>query len=111
MAEFPISGKVCIVTGGTEGIGLAIVERLLEMGASVMIGNRNETLAEEVLSSLRTRDSSYASRLAFLRTDVTSLDDNRNLVSGTISKFGDLDVVVANAGFSGKPWLEEVANG
>ncbi|KAI9027044.1 hypothetical protein DFJ74DRAFT_704463 [Hyaloraphidium curvatum] len=117
--------KVVIVTGGTEGefrrprgvpvgahycvrIGRAIVERLLDMGAKVMVGNRNVELAEKELKAGR---PAAASSIAFQRTDICSVDDNRALFRAAVQAFGTCDAVVANAGFSVKPFFEEVEEG
>ncbi|KAI9027041.1 hypothetical protein DFJ74DRAFT_662859 [Hyaloraphidium curvatum] len=103
--------KVVIVTGGTEGIGLAIVERLLDMGAKVMVGNRNVELAEKVIAELKDGRPAAAENLAFQKTDICSNDDNRALFRATVEKFGTCDAVVANAGFSVKPFMAEVEEG
>ncbi|KXS14137.1 NAD(P)-binding protein [Gonapodya prolifera JEL478] len=103
--------KICLVTGGTEGIGLAVTQRLLELGAKVMIGNRNEKRGEDAIASLKSSDPSFEAHIGFKRTDISSMDDNRALVDATTEKFGGLDVVVANAGFSCSPFLAEIEKG
>ncbi|KAJ3329377.1 hypothetical protein HDU93_001020, partial [Gonapodya sp. JEL0774] len=96
-----LQGKICIVTGGTEGIGLAIVERFLSLGASVLIANRSTDKGNEVISSLKSTHKLDDSRLAFQRLDIRSQADCKAVVPACVEKLGTVDVVVANAGYTG----------
>lgn len=89
-----LEGKVAIVTGASRGIGRAVAERLGRDGAKVVVtyaGNREK--AEEVVSNIQATSDAIA-----LLTDLTSLDDIRNLVQNTISHFGRLDILVISGG-------------
>jgi NAD(P)-dependent dehydrogenase (short-subunit alcohol dehydrogenase family) len=86
-----LSGKTAIVTGGTQGIGLATVRGFIAEGACVVVVARSEPPPE--LS--REFDQE---RLVFRRGDVTSEDTAPLAVEEAISRFGSLDVLVNNAG-------------
>ncbi|KXS10952.1 NAD(P)-binding protein [Gonapodya prolifera JEL478] len=103
-----LQGKVCIVTGGAEGIGRAIGERLLSMGARVMIGDIQQEAAEKFINEYHKTQSTAEVSAIFQKTDITSVDDCRQLIKATVDRFGKFDVLVANAGFSGDPFLQEV---
>jgi meso-butanediol dehydrogenase/(S,S)-butanediol dehydrogenase/diacetyl reductase len=84
-----LAGKVALVTGGGTGIGRAIVETLAEQGARVVaLGRRPEPL-EELARRL-------GDRVAPLSADVTR--DRRRAVEFALERFGQLDVLVNNAG-------------
>ena len=96
--------KVAIVTGGASGIGLATVKKLLENGANVVIADVSNNL-DDVVSSL----GNEAHTLGIL-TDVSKVEDVKNMINKTIQKFGHLDYMVSNAGIGGSPnILDEVS--
>ena len=82
-----INGKVYVVTGGSSGIGRAVVEELLADGAKV---------ANFDISHSDLEHSNYL----FVKTDVTSLDNVRASVKETVDKFGTVDGLVNNAGIN-----------
>lgn len=90
---FDLTGKVAIVTGSTRGIGRAIVEAFREAGASVVISNESE--AETAAAAVETGAHGIA-------CDVTDEASLAALVEGTIAHFGALDILVCNAGITGK---------
>jgi NAD(P)-dependent dehydrogenase (short-subunit alcohol dehydrogenase family) len=83
------SGRVVIVTGGSRGIGRAIAQRFLEVGADVVVCGRNEP---ESLPSAGDRTA------VFVTADVREPDDVDRVVATTVERFGHLDVLVNNAG-------------
>ena len=91
-----LENKVAAVTGGTAGIGKAIVEIFLENGAKVAMMARNAEKAEKVISDLGAGD-----RLIFIKGDATSQDDVEGFVDRTAEAFGSLDILVNNAGGAG----------
>jgi 3-oxoacyl-[acyl-carrier protein] reductase len=95
---FDLSGKVALVTGGGRGIGAAIVRRLAEAGAGVVIANRTRDVAEALTSEL-TSGGLKASDTPFEALDRNSL---HSLVDGVARQHGRLDIVVHNAGAC--PW-------
>ncbi|KAG4071993.1 hypothetical protein HA402_010930 [Bradysia odoriphaga] len=89
-----LSGKVAVVTGSTEGIGLAIAKRLASDGASVVISSRklsNVSKAVELLKSM-----GYSQVHGF-KCHVGVDQDRKNLIRETISLFGRIDILVSNA--------------
>lgn len=89
-----LSGKVAIITGGTNGLGRATAELFLEEGAKVVIGDVDESgaaLATELGESCR-----------FLRADVAEEADMQALVDLAVSEFGRVDVMCNNAGIGSR---------
>jgi 2-deoxy-D-gluconate 3-dehydrogenase len=90
-----LSGRAAIVTGGAMGIGLGIVRRLHEAGASVVIADLDPGAAEQVAEELRAkRDDSAVS----IRADVSDPEDVTRMVGTTVETFGGVDILVNNAG-------------
>ena len=87
----PLQGKTALVTGGARGIGAAIVRRLLADGANVAI---TDVLAEEG----RALAAELGPRSAFIAHDVSSDAAWAEAVAATVKLFGQLDIVVNNAG-------------
>jgi NAD(P)-dependent dehydrogenase (short-subunit alcohol dehydrogenase family) len=95
-----LTGKVALVTGGTTGIGEAIVRRFAAEGAQVVFCARTAEAGRAV-----ERDVPGAS---FVRCDVTDERDVEALVAAAVERHGGLDVVVSNAGTGGgHPWPTE----
>jgi len=93
-ARYPYEGKTVLVTGGGSGIGRAIARAFLEQGASVAVTGRNvEPLNETV-------DGFSSDRTAVVVGDMATQDGVTAAVEDVIGRWGRLDVVVANAGFS-----------
>ena len=89
-----LKDRVAIVTGGSTGIGLAVVEELLENGANVCVVARKEA---RLLASIRTLKVTSERVLAIV-ADVADPLSAVSIVDQTISKFGHLDILVNNAG-------------
>lgn len=90
-----LTDKSVLVTGATSGIGLACVRLLLDAGCHVTAASRSEASGQELLASV---DSSQASRLRFVRTDVSDEADVRALVHRAVDAFGRLDGAINSAG-------------
>ncbi len=89
-----LTNKVAYITGGSRGIGYGIAQTLLGAGMKVAITSRDINAAKKAAGSL-TRD--HAAIVA-LESDVSSLASEIKSVKTVIDQFGQLDVVVANAG-------------
>ncbi len=86
------SDKVAIVTGGTRGIGRAIVQALAREGARVAFTYaQNRALADELANGDTVVD---------FQTDVTSLDQAKEFVKRVKERFGRIDILVNNAGIT-----------
>lgn len=92
-----IEGKVAVVTGGSSGIGAAIVEELLEVGVKVV----NFDISDNGLSH---------ENLLFVKTDVTSHENVEASVNEALEKFGTIDGVINNAGINIPRLLVDPAN-
>src|SRR5690606_13447807 len=88
-----LKDKVAYITGGTKGIGLGTAKALLDAGMRVAISGRNLEKAKEVAASL-----GDTTKIIGLSSDVSNFDDEQKAVEQIIQHFGQLDVVLANAG-------------
>lgn len=94
MNRFDLSGKCAIVTGSTRGIGRAIAEAFVEAGARVVISSESEE------DTARDADALGQPGIA---CDVTGDAALARLVDGTLAELGGIDLLVCNAGITGKP--------
>ncbi len=88
-----LSGRVAIVTGGSRGLGLCIVNRLCEAGASVVIADIAVEFAEAAVEYFSTKDY----KVKFINTDVRYLPQIQAAVDYTVKEFGKVDILVNNA--------------
>jgi 3-oxoacyl-[acyl-carrier protein] reductase len=92
-----LEGKVAIVTGGTRGIGRAIVQDLVASGADVALNYRESAnLAGELAETIRT----MGRRALVVQADVSSFDDAQAVVRKVLDEFGQIDILVNNAGMN-----------
>ena len=92
-----LTGKVAVVTGGSRGIGRAIVQTLAEAGATVVVSSRKLDACECVAEEVRASTGVQAEAIA---CHVGHWDDCDRLVDETLARLGRLDVFVNNAGMS-----------
>ncbi len=90
-----MDGKNAIVTGGARGIGYAIAKRFLSEGSRVVIADIDEKAGEAACEDL-----SKLGDARFVTADVAERLDVRNLVAKALDAFGNIDVLVNNAGIS-----------
>jgi 3-oxoacyl-[acyl-carrier protein] reductase len=94
MNKIDLDKRVAIVTGGAQGIGLAIVKRMLASGASVRIWDRDQKLLQQTLSGLSGAVSG----------DAVDVADEKSVAQGTaaaVTALGTIDILVNNAGVAG----------
>lgn len=108
MQRQTLAGRVAIITGANQGLGLAIARRYAEEGASLAICARDVGLLDEAARSIRECMTPRQALLA-QRADVAKRADCESLVVATLARFSRLDVLVNNAGVYGpKGAIEEV---
>lgn len=99
-----LDNKVAIVTGGGSGIGRAICNALAREGANVMVADVNEHTAEETCDQL----TSFGGKYHSIRVDVRSESEVKHAVEETVSTFGRIDILCANAGVSTMNWAVDL---
>ena len=92
MSEF--SGKVVIVTGSSSGIGEAIAVRLGELGASVVVNSSNSVEAGKAVAT------KIGANAIYVQADISDKDAGQHLLDETIKRFGKLDILINNAGWT-----------
>lgn len=90
MSDWTLNGRRALVTGGTKGIGKAIVIELLEAGAEVLTLARD---TKSIQGKLK-----HASRLFVIDGDITNGDFRKSVVSKIYENWGHLDILINNAG-------------
>ena len=92
-SRFDVAGRTVFITGAARGIGAAVAERLHGAGANVALVG----LEPELLEALATR---LGDRAAAFEADVTDFAALQRAVAGTMTRFGAIDVAIANAGIA-----------
>jgi short-subunit dehydrogenase len=100
MIDF-FKNKVVAITGGSDGIGKALVEQLLAAGAKVATCGRNQ----DKLYDLQVKHSGMP--LHTLVADVSNINDCTHFINSTISTFGGIDILINNAGISMRALLKD----
>lgn len=93
-----LKGKTAVVTGGTRGIGLAIVKKYLENGANVAVGGSRQETVDKALSSL----TEYKDRVMGICPDLCNPDEVAKAFNAVKEKFGSIDILANNAGISSR---------
>lgn len=102
----PILIKTTVVTGSSRSIGAAVVKRLAQDGASVVINYvSNEAAAKEVADDINGIRSGAA---VIVKADVSTVESCRYLLDETLKAFGRIDILVLNAGIMGMRTFHQV---
>ena len=94
MNQIDLKGRAAIVTGGAQGIGLAIAKRMLASGAGVRIWDRDQKLLQQALTALGASASG----------DAVDVADQKSVAQGTaaaLAALGKIDILINNAGIAG----------
>jgi short-subunit dehydrogenase len=94
--------KVVVITGGSDGIGKALIDQLIPLGAKIATCGRNQ----DKLYNLQVQYSHHL--LHAVVADVSRYDDCRNFINSTIETFGGIDILINNAGVSMRALLRDV---
>lgn len=89
-----LSGRVAIVTGGAGGIGSRIAKEFASQGARVVVASRGQEKLDKIVAEIK----SVGGEALGVATDVTDPAQVDNMVSRTIKEFGQVDIMVNNAG-------------
>ena len=97
--------KVAYITGGTKGIGYGIAQSLLEKGMKVAISGRSQNSVDEAMKALDNSENVLG-----IVSDVSKLEDEKKAVKAILDKWGQLDVVMANAGIGHFAPIDEMSD-
>jgi 2-deoxy-D-gluconate 3-dehydrogenase len=101
---FDLSGKVAIVTGASQGLGVEFARGLTKAGADLVLAARNEANLEAVAADLR----QYGHDVRVVVADVTREADVARMVATAVDGLGRLDILVNNAGIAALAPAEEM---
>ncbi len=100
-----LKGKVAVVTGGTRGIGYAIVKKYLENGAKVILfGSREETV-NKALESLKKENSSW--EVSGYYPNLMNAEEVEETINKIKEQYGRIDILVNNAGVSDSTKIDD----
>lgn len=102
-----LNNKVALITGGSKGIGYGVALSLLNEGINVAITSRNESSAKNAATEL-TKASKTNAKAMGVAADVRKYESQQNAVKQVLSEFGQLDIVVANAGLGHFASIEDL---
>lgn len=95
-----LEGKSAIVTGGSRGIGKAIVSKLAEHGANVIFTYVSDSSAASSEKLAADVSSQYGTKVIATRSDISKFEEAEKLVNLCVEQFGRLDILVNNAGIT-----------
>ncbi len=98
-----LEGKVAIITGASYGMGQTMAELFAEEGASVVLTARGRDRLDAVVEGIRAKGG----KAIGVAADVCSLEDTQRVFEETVSEFGDLDILINNAGIGEQKMIDE----
>src|SRR5690348_14984253 len=96
MRKWSLRDKTALVTGGSRGIGKAVLSELLALGAEVVFSARNGEIVKQVVGQFKQQGF----RVHGLATDITSADDRHLITKWIGERWEKLDILVNNAGIN-----------
>ena len=103
-----LNNKVALITGGSKGIGYGIAYALMQQGVNVAVTSRSVASAQKAAEQLNAEVSS--AKAIGLEADVRQLESQQQAVKTTVETFGQLDIVIANAGLGHFGSIEELTS-
>jgi len=104
-----VDRKVAVITGGGQGFGAGIADKLFWQGANVVIADINDEAGKDKAGQLNAAGT--ANRAVFVRTDVSKDKSVVDLVARTVREFGGIDIFISNAGILRAGGLDEMDAG
>src|SRR5665213_1582505 len=98
MSETVIEGKVAVVTGGTRGIGRAIVERLLKEGVRVAFCGTSRKSVDDAVREMAALNPQVGDAIFGAIADVSKPSDVKQFIANVMERFGRINILVNNAG-------------
>ena len=95
MNQKSLKGKIIIVTGASDGIGVPTTQELLKNGAFVILACRNEAKTNSLINSF---DKKYKENCIFMKLDLSSFESIKSFCEEIKKKFNKIDILVNNAG-------------
>src|SRR5690625_3474866 len=99
-----LQDKVSVITGGASGIGAATARLFAQEGAKLVLVDFNEEKGTAFVEELKTEGV----EVIFVKADVTSESDVKNIYESTLSEFGKVDILFNNAGIGAVKPTEEL---
>lgn len=106
LVELYSSGRVVLITGGAQGFGAGIAEKMFGQGYNIIIADLKEAAGNELTELLNARGRQ--NRAIFIKTDVSDHLSVRNMVDSAVRQFGGIDVLISNAGILRAGGLDEM---
>jgi 3-oxoacyl-[acyl-carrier protein] reductase len=100
-----LDGKAAVVTGGAQGLGLAMAKRMADEGSAVVIADVDEARSNEAAASI----AGAGGRAIGVACDVTSPEQVDALVARCVEEFGSIDVMINNAGITRDATMRKMA--
>jgi NAD(P)-dependent dehydrogenase (short-subunit alcohol dehydrogenase family) len=105
LKEFSLDGRFALITGGSKGLGYAMASALARAGADVAISSRHQ---DEIAAAAHKLAGETGRRIVPLVADVTCAEDVQRLTSQAIDAFGQIDILINNAGINiRKPVIDQ----
>ena len=101
---FKLDGRVALITGGAQGLGLAMAQALAEAGASIVVTSRDQEKAQRCAATLA---AATGRQVLGLSVDITKTQQIDAMVEAVIAAFGRIDILVNNAGINIRKPAEE----
>lgn len=100
-----LKDKVAVVTGGTRGIGLAIVKKFLDNGATVVLCGSRQESADKAVAELKEKKSDY--KVSGIAPKLSNSEVMYDALTKVVDEYGKVDILVNNAGISAREGIEE----
>ncbi len=101
-----MENRIIIVTGAAQGFGEGIARGLMEQGANIVVADLNKEVGLSTVKAFNEMEGS--NKAIFVQTDVSKIEQIKNLVNQTVNQFGGVDVFVSNAGILRAGGLDEM---